>query len=179
MLSSQPWVERCVAAKTEAEAHELVARYEPHIGLIDLFVGEEPGAGICTRLRAAKPDMRVLLMAGAGGISPSIARDAGASGFLTKEASAQQVIRAVQLVGMGLSVFPPRDEYQRRCESLSRRELEVLRLVASGATNIEIAGRLQLSPNTVKEYASGMYRKLSVRNRAEAVQRAQVLGLLG
>ena len=55
---------------------------------------------------------------------------------------------------------------------------EVLTHMAGGATNKEIAERLFLSPHTVKEHTSGLYRKLKVRNRAEAVQRAQRLGLL-
>ena len=61
---------------------------------------------------------------------------------------------------------------------LSEREREVLEAVASGATNREIAESLFLSPHTVKEHTSSLYRKLSVRNRAEAVQKAQRLGLL-
>ena len=61
---------------------------------------------------------------------------------------------------------------------LTEREREVLELIASGATNREIAGTLFLSPHTVKEHTSSLYRKLEVRNRAEAVQRAQRLGLL-
>ncbi len=61
---------------------------------------------------------------------------------------------------------------------LSGREREVLAIVARGATNREIAGALYLSPHTVKEHTSALYRKLGVRNRAEAVQRAQRLGLL-
>ncbi|HEY3947232.1 MAG TPA: response regulator transcription factor, partial [Solirubrobacteraceae bacterium] len=58
------------------------------------------------------------------------------------------------------------------------REQSVLSLIASGATNPEIARELHLSPYTVKEYASSLYKKLGVRNRTEAVQRAQRLGLL-
>ena len=61
---------------------------------------------------------------------------------------------------------------------LTDRELEVLDLIASGATNREIAERLFLSPHTVKEHTSTLYRKLGVRNRAEAVQKAQRLGLI-
>ncbi|MBA2567170.1 MAG: response regulator transcription factor, partial [Thermoleophilaceae bacterium] len=59
------------------------------------------------------------------------------------------------------------------------REREVLGLIAGGATNREIAERLFLSIYTVKEHTSGLYRKLKVRNRAEAVTRAQRLGLIG
>ena len=62
--------------------------------------------------------------------------------------------------------------------ALSAREQEVLELVATGATNREIASQLHLSPHTVKEHTSALYRKLEARNRAEAVQRAQRLGVL-
>ena len=61
---------------------------------------------------------------------------------------------------------------------LTEREREVLDLVAGGATNREIAERLFLSPHTIKEHTSSLYRKLGVRNRAEAVQKAQRLGLI-
>ena len=62
--------------------------------------------------------------------------------------------------------------------ALSVREREVLDLMAGGATNREIAAQLHLSPHTVKEHTSSLYRKLEARNRAEAVQRAQRLGLI-
>ena len=60
-----------------------------------------------------------------------------------------------------------------------RREREVLAEIATGATNREIGERLYLSPHTIKEHTSSIYRKLEVRNRAEAVQHAQRLGLIG
>ena len=61
---------------------------------------------------------------------------------------------------------------------LTSREREVLALIADGATNREIAGVLFLSPHTVKEHTSSLYRKLGARNRAEAVQKAQRIGLI-
>ena len=63
-------------------------------------------------------------------------------------------------------------------EALTPRELEVVALVTLGVTNQQAARRLHLSPHTVKEHTSALYRKLKVRNRAEAVQRAQRLGLI-
>jgi DNA-binding NarL/FixJ family response regulator len=62
--------------------------------------------------------------------------------------------------------------------ALTEREQDVLKLVAAGATNREIAVSLHLSPHTVKEYASALYRKLEARNRTDAVQRARRLGVL-
>ena len=177
LFSNQSWVERCVSAKTGDEAVELAVRYEPHVALVDLFVGAESGAEICTRLRERSPQTRVLLISGAGKITASVAKAAGASGFVSKDASGQQVARAAQLVSMGMLVFPPQSS-DAEAPGLSQRERQVLALVASGATNREIASELHLSPHTVKEHTSTLYRKLSVRNRAEAVQRAQRLGLL-
>ena len=120
LLSEQPWVERCLTALNGDEARELARRYEPHVALVDLFVGEESGAEMCEALRSESP------------------------------------------------TGPP----------LTEREREVLDLVAGGATNREIAERLFLSPHTIKEHTSSLYRKLGARNRAEAVQKAQRIGLI-
>jgi ATP/maltotriose-dependent transcriptional regulator MalT len=75
-----------------------------------------------------------------------------------------------------MTVFQP--EAEKSSSTLTERERQVLDLMASGATNREIAGSLYLSPHTVKEHTSALYKKLEVRNRTEAVQRAQRLGLL-
>jgi ATP/maltotriose-dependent transcriptional regulator MalT len=82
----------------------------------------------------------------------------------------------VRMVGLGMTVFRPHEAPSG--PPLSEREREVLEAIASGATNREIAGELFLSPHTVKEHTSALYRKLGVRNRAEAVQKAQRLGLI-
>ena len=177
MLSQQPWVDRCLSARNGHEAVELTRRYEPHVAVVDLFVGDESGPEISERLRAVWPGTKVLLMSGAGRISPSAARAAGAAGFVIKDLPAPDIARAIKMVGLGMTVFPPQAE-EPGGVPLSEREREVLDLIASGATNREIAGSLHLSPHTIKEHTSVLYRKLSVRNRAEAVLRAQRLGLL-
>ena len=176
MLGEQPWVERFLAARSSEEALAMAVRYEPHVALVDLFLGSESGAEVCERLREASPMTRVLLISGAGRISANAARAAGASGFVSKDWAAPDVARAVRMVGLGMTVFEPEGPGSEGL--LTEREREVLDLVATGATNREIADALFLSPHTVKEHTSGLYRKLKVRNRAEAVQRAQRLGLL-
>jgi DNA-binding NarL/FixJ family response regulator len=179
MLTQQPWVERCVSAHTGHEALALARRYEPHVALVDLFIGEESGAEICEQLRASQPLTRVLLFSGAGEISPQAARAAGASGFAYKDWPARRIATAVRSVGLGKSVFPPQGDHDNPgALGLSERERAVLELMASGSTNPEIADSLHLSKHTVKEHTSAVYRKLGVRNRTEAVQRAQRLGLL-
>ncbi len=176
MLTQQPWVERCLSAHSGGEALALAARYRPHVALVDLFIGEESGAEVCERIRETQPTTRVLLFSGAGEISASAARAAGASGFAYKDWPARRIAGAVRLVGLGGTVFE-RHEWQGAL-GLSERERAVLELMASGATNPEIGEALHLSKHTVKEHSSAVYRKLGVRNRTEAVQRAQRLGLL-
>ncbi|MGH2908637.1 MAG: response regulator transcription factor [Solirubrobacteraceae bacterium] len=183
MLTQQPWVERCVSAHSGAEALVLAGRYRPHVALVDLFIGEESGAEVCERLRDEQPGTRVLLFSGAGEISPRAARAAGASGFASKDWPARRIASAVRMVGMGGTVFSAHrgDDAPARpsgAMGLSDRERDVLMLMAEGRTNPEIGEALHLSRHTVKEHSSAVYRKLGVRNRTEAVQRAQRLGLV-
>jgi DNA-binding NarL/FixJ family response regulator len=176
MLTQEPWVKRCVSAHTGRQAVAMAKRYRPHVALVDLFIGEESGAEVCELLRATESNIRVLLFSGAGEISPSAARAAGASGFAYKDWPASKIAGAVRLVGMGKTMFEHHD--RRGALGLSDREREVLALMAGGSTNPEIGEQLHLSKHTVKEHTSAVYKKLGVRNRTEAVQRAQRLGLL-
>jgi two-component system response regulator DesR len=138
-------------------------------------LGERSGSELCETLRETSPETRVLLISGVGWISPQAARTAGAHGFVSKDWSADEVAMAVRMVGKGMTVFGRREDAPET--PLSGREREVLGLIATGATNKEIAERLFLSPHTVKEHASALYRKLGVKNRAEATRRAERLGL--
>jgi DNA-binding NarL/FixJ family response regulator len=144
---------------------------------VDLFIGEESGPEICEQLRERSPTTNVLLISGAGRISSTAARAAGASGFIPKDWGAGDISRAVRMVGLGMTVFQPQTD--GNATPLSPREREVLELIAEGSTNREIAAALHLSPHTIKEHTSSLYRKLGAKNRAEAVQRAQRLGLSG
>jgi DNA-binding NarL/FixJ family response regulator len=177
LLADQPWVERCVAARTSAEALTAVQRLRPHVALVDLFLARESGAELCGAIRRASPETRVLLISGAGRMGPAAARAAGASGFISKESDAREVVAAVRAVGQGMTMFAPKTDQPEPL--LTEREREVLELIAGGSTNREIAEKLYLSPYTVKEHTSALYRKLGARNRAEAVRLAQQIGLLG
>jgi DNA-binding NarL/FixJ family response regulator len=177
MLGEQPWVQRCLAARSGAEALQVLRNYPADVALVDLFLAGESGADVCDSIRRASPATRVLLISGAGRMSPAAARAAGASGFISKDWEARDVARAVRAVGLGMTMFSPTSE--QPAPLLTEREREVLDLIAGGSTNREIADRLFLSPHTVKEHTSALYRKLQARNRAEAVQRAQRIGLLG
>ena len=175
LLERQPWVERCLAARDADEAFALVRESQPHVALVDLFLGRHSGAEICSELRAASPRTKILLISGAGRISPPAARAAGASGFVSKDWGAPDVLKAIRMVGLGMDVFEPAPRAPD--STLSDREREVVSLIAAGSTNREIAEELYLSPHTVKDHTTALYRKLGVRNRAEAAKRAEQLGL--
>ncbi len=176
MLSNEPWVERCLSARTGEEAYALAERYKPDVALVDLFIGEESGPEICQQLRERSPDTKVLMISGAGRISPGAAKAAGAAGFIPKDWGAHDIARAVRMVGVGMTVFQPQSDGEAAL--LTPREREVLDLIAAGSTNREIAAALHLSPHTIHEHTSSLYRKLGARNRAEAVQRAHRAGLI-
>jgi two-component system response regulator DesR len=176
MLSQHQWVERCVGARSGHRALDLARRYRPHVALVELFVDGQSGVEICERLRAAVSVTRVLLISGRDTIAPSAAREAGASGFASKDWRANDITAAVRMVGLGQTAF--RAQERPTAVALSRRERQVLELIAAGSTNAQIAGALCLSTDTIKEHASRLYRKLRARNRTDAVQRALRLGLL-
>ena len=175
LLEKQSWVERCLAASSGEEAVEICRRVRPEVALVDMLLGVESGAEVCEEIRKASPTTRVLLISGAGVISPNVARSAGASGFISKDWSAVDVVKAVRMVSLGTEVFA---DHAALDSPLSEREQEVLSLIATGSTNKEIASQLHLSPHTVKEHTSAIYRKLGVRNRAEATRQAQRLKIL-
>jgi DNA-binding NarL/FixJ family response regulator len=124
-----------------------------------------------------RPDMRVLLMSGAGQITPAVARAAGAHGYVSKQWNAAAMLEAVRLAAAGRHVFTRQDTDQSGVESLTGRERDVLLHLARGLSNPEVASVLNLSRHTVKQHTSAVYKKLGVRNRAEAASRAQRLGL--
>lgn len=180
-LTRHPWVERCLQATDGARAIALAERYSPHVALIDLALGKESGADLCRQIRKAVPGTQVLLMSSGESVRPHAVEMAGACGFVSKQWTVDEIIAAVRMVGLGLQLgmraaYRPMPHSGR---ALTPRESDVLTLMARGSTNGEIAGELALSLYTVKQHAHAAYRKLDARNRTDAVQRAQRLGLLG
>jgi DNA-binding NarL/FixJ family response regulator len=173
LLTRLDWVTRCVGAGNGSDALELTERYEPHVAIVDLCVGEESGLDICRALRAARPAMKVLLMSETGLLAPDLARGAGAQGHVAKDWNAGMMAEAVRMAAEGRAVFAPYVDHR-----LSPREREVLAHLARGLSNTEVAIVLNLSHHTVKQHISAVYKKLSVRNRAEAASHAQRLGLV-
>lgn len=146
--------------------------------MIDLFLDHESGTELCTKVRELSPSTKVLLLSGAGAISPPMARAAGASGFITKDWNSRDVVGAVRMVSLNMEIFGRPGEERSPEVELTPREQEVIGLIADGATNREVAEQLGISTNTVKEYTSAIFRKLEVKNRTGAVNEAKRLGLL-
>jgi DNA-binding NarL/FixJ family response regulator len=178
LLCRLPWVGRCLQAPDGATAVELARSYDPHVAIVDLVIGQESGFSVCAKLRRESPRTKLLLTSGVGDVSQPRALAAGAVGYVPKEAGAEELVRAIRAVHAGLSWFPRCQQTPKLPCELSVREQEVLRLIALGSTNREIAGSMHLSPDTVKQHTSSVYRKLEVCNRAAAVHRAQQIGLV-
>lgn len=177
VLTQLAWVGQCYGAGTLDAALAAARRWQPSIALIELSVAGRPGLEVSRALLAAHPHMRVLLMSRVGRISRTVARANGGHGFISKSIGAAAVAEAVRLVSQGRSVFPPEEAVE--AEQLSRRELDVLAHLVQGYSNPEVAQVLHLSRHTVKQHTCAVYRKLAVRNRAEAAAKARQLGLVG
>ena len=175
LLSRRTWVASYCAVATAAEAVEIAERDQPDVALVGALVGYDSGAQITRELRDVSPGTRVLLMAMGGGVTARAARAAGAFGYVPKHWPAKDIANAARMVGLGMTVFAPDED---GAALLSERERQVLDMIAVGATNREIAERLFLSPHTIKDHTSTLYKKIGARNRAQAILRAQRLGIL-
>ena len=173
---------------------DLVTAHDVDVVLLDLSI---PGGGVeaCAALRRIRPSTRVVVVAGTNDDADlGGAVRAGARGYLLKDTTEDELVEAVRAVASGSSLLSPAmasrllDEFAvlvRRHEgpaegagALSRRELEVLTLVAQGLNNRAIAERLFISENTVKNHIRNIHEKLQVHSRMEAVVRAVREGVL-
>jgi DNA-binding NarL/FixJ family response regulator len=176
LLARQEWVTRVLSARRGADAVLLAERHRPRVAVIDLFVGSEYGVNICRAIRDRAPDTRVLLTSSSTVLTQHAARVAGATGFIAKDTAANEMLAAIRAVAHANPRFVWRPEVARG--PLSRRQQQILNLMAEGATNPRIADMLGLSLDTVKHHTTLIYKRLQVPNRAAAVHLAQRLGLL-
>jgi two-component system response regulator DesR len=180
LLARRGWVERCLTARGADEARHLARRHEPQLVLLDLGLAQR--TELAPRLTEVSPRSRIVLTSGTVAMDTAQARGAGAYGFVSTAATARELLRDVRAAAAGLIVWPEPEPEGDGADparpALSRREREIVELVAEGETNREIAARLFLSPYTVKQHTTAVYRKLGVRNRTEAAQRARRLGLI-
>lgn len=175
MFGVLPWVDSCVGVTSFEQARRAWRRFEPDVALVGLEFAGRSGLELSRLLREDQLPGKVVLMSQSRGVSSQVAAEAGASGYLPTGASKARLISAVREVGQGGTLLHPPEVPG---QELTTREKEVLELIASGATNVEIGVELHLSPNTVKGHTRTLYRKLNARNRAEAVQRGQIRGMM-
>jgi DNA-binding NarL/FixJ family response regulator len=179
-------------ASDGAEAIQLAQALHPDVILMDLRMPGMGGVEAITRLRELGHPARVLILTTYDtdrDVLPAI--EAGATGYLLKDAPRDELIRAVRAAHQGQSVLAPQvgstqvglvgspgGWSQRGQENLSPREIEVLKLVADGATNQVAARKLLVSETTIKTHLLHIYTKLGVRDRASAVATAYKRGLI-
>jgi DNA-binding NarL/FixJ family response regulator len=186
MFAAEPGFDVVGEAADGAEAVDLAERLRPDVILMDLRMPGVDGATAIRRLAQAGSPSKVLVLttfASDGDIVPAI--EAGATGYLLKDSTRAEVMRAVRAAHQGESVLAPavasRLVSQLRApavDALSDRELEVLTLIAQGETNRGAAARLFISEATVKTHLLHIYEKLEVNDRAAAVAVAYERGLL-
>ncbi|HEX9068626.1 MAG TPA: response regulator transcription factor [Ktedonobacterales bacterium] len=186
LLRSQPDFEIVGEASNGVEAVTLVNQVQPDVVLMDLRMTLLDGAAATEAIRARQAHTAVLVLTSYESNADILrAIEAGAMGYLLKDAQKEELFTAVRTVAQGKAVFAPtvatRLLHQVRNpsrEALSARELEVLMLVARGASNKEIARMLHLSEATVKSHLLHLFAKLAVSDRTAAVTAALERGLL-
>src|SRR5215470_13463202 len=186
MLSSQPDFEIVGEASNGVEAVALVNQVQPDVVLMDLRMTLLDGAAATAQIRARLPQMAVLVLTSYESNADILrAIEAGAMGYLLKDTQREELFTAVRTVAQGKAVFAPtvatrllHQVRSPRREALSARELEVLALVARGASNKEIAQTIHLSEATVKSHLLHLFAKLAVSDRTAAVTVALERGLL-
>jgi len=190
LLRLLPGIDVVAAAADGQEAVELVAAHKPDVLLVDLRMPRCDGVEATRRVRAEYPGTEVVVLTTySDDDSVLAALRAGARGFLTKDADAESIGRALHAAAAGQSIVD--GEVQRRlveassavptpdptADGLTPRETEVLRLIAAGLSNGEIARRLVVSEATVKTHINHLFAKAGLRDRAQAVAYAYRLGL--
>ncbi len=187
LLKSDPGIALVGSARTGREALEVVADLAPDVVLLDLRLPDMLATEVVRRLRGVVPSVRVILFtAYADHAALPEALAAGVAGCLLKDVTTTDLAAAIHRAHQGLTVTDLRIEGSaggRLREALyraglTRREYEVLRLVAAGNTNPEIAEELGLARNTVKTYLQSAMGKLGARNRVEAIAKASEARLL-
>ena len=186
LLSTAEDVEVVGEADTPGAAVELAGSLVPDLVLMDLQFGQElSGADATRRIRALDAPPYVLVLTNYDSDGDILgAVEAGASGYLLKDAPPHELLAGVRAAAAGESALAPAVASRLMARmraprvSLSAREIEVLALVAEGASNGEIAGRLHITDATVKSHLVHVYSKLGVTSRTAAVSAARSLGIL-
>ncbi|HMQ53562.1 MAG TPA: response regulator transcription factor [Anaerolineae bacterium] len=201
MLKLEPDIEVIGEADNGRQATDLVLALEPDVVLMDLQMPQMGGVEAVKEIRASLPQARIIILTTFGddeNIYEAIA--AGARGYILKDAPPDDIIEAIRAAHRGESLLTPSvaarllDQFSNLAQrstqksnepqvtanspKLTARELEVLRLLAKGARNREIAESLYIVERTVKIHVGNIMNKLNANNRTEVVAMAIKLGLL-
>lgn len=178
----------CVGiASTLAEALPLVTHTSPDVVLMDFHLPDGDGSQGTRDVLALRPSMKVMMLSGAHGDDLAArAIDAGCSGFLKKTRPASDIVTSIRAVARGELVVSAEDltrvleRFRSGAigESLTSREREVLRHLARGQSNEDIAGELFVSVHTVRNHVQNILTKLNAHSKLSAVAIAMRLGLL-
>lgn len=161
VLNADGRVEVVGTAASLKEAQALSQHVEPDAVLVDLKLPDAQGFDAIPAAKRMFPGARIVAMTGFGDVAKSAAERHGADAFLSKELASDLVTRTI------CGLFPEAAESSDPLAALSKRELEIARLVANGLTNDEISGTLSLSPNTVKTHVASVFHKLKLRRRVD------------
>jgi NarL family two-component system response regulator LiaR len=167
------------------EAVQMTARHRPDVVVMDISMPELNGIEATKQIKASQPTTAVLVLTAYDDDQYIFAvLEAGAAGYLLKDVHADELIKAIRAVHAGEAVLHPSvarkvigrfanpagtQQGRRNSDSLSERELEVLRLAAKGMSNREISGYLILSVRTVQSHLTNIFNKMAVGSRTEAV----------
>ena len=180
LVSRQDDLSVVAEAGTVAEAVEKARQSGPDVVVMDIRLPDGTGIEACRDIRDENPDVKVLMLTSYSdeeAVMGSIM--AGASGYLLKEIRSQEIVDAIRRVGAGQSLLDPvvtasvlervrRGKEQDVLAQLTEQEQRILELIADGQTNREIAGQINLSDKTVKNYVSNILGKLEVSRRSQA-----------
>ena len=192
LLGLMPGIAVLASAADGEEAIDLVTEHEPDVVLMDLRMPRCDGIEATRRIKAEHPDVEiVVLTTHADDASILEALAAGARGFLTKDAGRVEISRALEAASAGQTVLDPaaheallaaasgrRGPAPQLPDGLTVREAEVLRLIAEGLSNRDIARTLFVSPATVKSHINHVFAKTGAKDRAQAVSYAYREGLV-
>jgi two-component system, NarL family, response regulator NreC len=185
LVESEPGLEVVGEAGDVPAALEAVERLRPDVLILDLHMPGEPSLPAIARLREDHTGTRVIVLTAQR--DPSFAAEAlrlGAAGYLPKEAAEDQLLEAIRVAAGGGTYLEPQLGARLAAAAgvsppeLTDRELEVLRLIARGQTNREVAERLFLSVRTVETHRARLQRKLGVSRRSDLVEYALERGLV-
>jgi two-component system NarL family response regulator len=183
IINSQPDMAMVAEAGNGRQAVELFEQHEPDVTLMDLRIPALDGIEAIAAIIHKFPRAKIIVLSTYGGDEEIFrALQAGARAYFLKDVKGQDLVNAIRSVHAGQRPLPP-EIASRLAEriprsALSPRELEILRLIAKGGSNREIANALAISEGTVRVHASNIFAKLGCSDRAQAVSEAFQRGII-